>query len=253
MIRRKLGILCLIGAVLLFGQSPLEDAVSRAEDLAGQGEHEAAARAWDEALSLADPSNDELMAELFYELARAKGNSGDIQGALIEIQRAKSFNDLEAYRTLHAELQTHEAASGTITSAGQIRDALASIKNSRSFEAARGRPRLNIWVGFEYDSAELSSRGERQASEMADAMLDPQFDRDGFLLIGHTDTRGSADYNFDLSLKRAQRLRDYLVQRFGFRGERITVEGRGELEPVAHGNRSSDHAANRRVEIQFVD
>ena len=99
----------------------------------------------------------------------------------------------------------------------------------------------------------MNFQGTQQASEMADAMLDSKFDQDRFLLVGHTDTRGTDEYNFDLSFKRAKTLRDYLVERFGFHESRIQVEGRGEQEPLSKGDSPSDHARNRRVEIQIVD
>ena len=252
MIRAEAGFLWLLGAAIAAGQSPLHEAVSRADAFASQGQYEEAARAYDEAISLADPHNDRLMAELFYELARAKGNSGDFSGALIEIQLAESLNNLEAYAELHVALQRHEAASKEVTPSRQIRDALESIKGYRSFGVAGGRPKLNMWVGFDYDSAQLTARGRRQASEMADAMGAAEFHEDRFLLIGHTDTRGTEDYNLDLSLRRAQSLRDYLTARSGFGEGKIQVEGRGEQEPVAHGNSPSDHELNRRVEIQFI-
>ena len=248
MIRTGLGLIWLAGGAVAAAQSPLADAVSRADALATQGRYEAAVRAYDEALSLANPHNNELLAGLFYELARAKGNARDIQGALLEVRRARALDDQEAYTSLKAELELYQATRDTVTESRRIRDALASAK-SRSFGVAG----VNVWVGFEYDSAELTAHGRRQAAEVADAMLDREFDGDGYVLVGHTDTRGTEEYNLDLSLRRARSLRDHLVERFGFREGRIQAEGRGEFEPVAHGESPSDHARNRRVEIRFLD
>jgi outer membrane protein OmpA-like peptidoglycan-associated protein len=88
---------------------------------------------------------------------------------------------------------------------------------------------------------------------MADAMLSAEFEDYRFLLVGHTDARGAADYNLDLSYRRAGGLRQWLIERFGFRAERIAAEGRGEEEPVASGNSQADHARNRRVELRLLD
>ena len=52
---------------------------------------------------------------------------------------------------------------------------------------------------------------------------------------------------------RAGGLRQWLIERFGFRAERIAAEGRGEEEPVASGNSQADHARNRRVELRLLD
>jgi outer membrane protein OmpA-like peptidoglycan-associated protein len=60
---------------------------------------------------------------------------------------------------------------------------------------------------------------------------------------GHTDIQGSETYNHQLSERRAQAVTDVLVQQ-GVAQSRIRTVGYGETQPV-----SSDHAANRRVEV----
>jgi outer membrane protein OmpA-like peptidoglycan-associated protein len=63
---------------------------------------------------------------------------------------------------------------------------------------------------------------------------------------GHTDTTGTAEYNQQLSVKRAESVKDALVQN-GVAPERMQTIGYGESRPI-----SSDHAMNRRVEIVIV-
>ena len=63
---------------------------------------------------------------------------------------------------------------------------------------------------------------------------------------GHTDSRGSAEYNMKLSQRRAEAVANALIQR-GVDPVRITTIGFGESQPV-----SSDAAANRRVEIKIM-
>jgi outer membrane protein OmpA-like peptidoglycan-associated protein len=63
---------------------------------------------------------------------------------------------------------------------------------------------------------------------------------------GHTDTRGSEEYNLRLSDQRAQAVKNELV-RNGVAAQRINAVGYGESRPI-----SSDHAMNRRVEIIIV-
>jgi outer membrane protein OmpA-like peptidoglycan-associated protein len=71
-------------------------------------------------------------------------------------------------------------------------------------------------------------------------------------VIGHTDSTGSDAVNNPLSLARAQSTRDYLVGR-GVAPVRISVDGRGEREPVAGNDTESGRAANRRVEIYIAE
>ena len=68
------------------------------------------------------------------------------------------------------------------------------------------------------------------------------------LVIGHTDTVGSADFNDKLSYARAERARDLLVS-MGLPGERISVAGRGKREPLVATSDNVSEQKNRRVEI----
>ena len=71
-------------------------------------------------------------------------------------------------------------------------------------------------------------------------------------IIGHTDSTGTPDINQPLSVDRAARTRDYLAAR-GVNPNRITIEGRGEREPIASNNDASGRARNRRVEIYVAE
>ena len=68
------------------------------------------------------------------------------------------------------------------------------------------------------------------------------------VIVGHTDTDGSADSNQLLSEGRATTVRDALVAR-GLDEAALTAEGRGESEPVLAEDGTEDKAASRRVEF----
>jgi outer membrane protein OmpA-like peptidoglycan-associated protein len=68
------------------------------------------------------------------------------------------------------------------------------------------------------------------------------------LVVGHTDSTGSQALNEQLSLQRAQTVRDYLYSR-GVPAARLAVVGRAALEPVADNATPDGRAKNRRVEI----
>jgi outer membrane protein OmpA-like peptidoglycan-associated protein len=72
------------------------------------------------------------------------------------------------------------------------------------------------------------------------------------VIIGHTDNTGGPAINQPLSVDRAARTRDYLAGR-GVNPSRITVEGRGEREPIASNNDNAGRARNRRVEIYVAE
>jgi outer membrane protein OmpA-like peptidoglycan-associated protein len=68
------------------------------------------------------------------------------------------------------------------------------------------------------------------------------------VIIGHTDSTGSAAINNPLSMERAQSVRDYLAAR-GVPSQRVEVAGRADREPIADNQTESGRAKNRRVEI----
>jgi outer membrane protein OmpA-like peptidoglycan-associated protein len=68
---------------------------------------------------------------------------------------------------------------------------------------------------------------------------------------GHTDATGDDARNLELSKKRADAVKDYLVSR-GVAPERVRAEGRGKQEPVAPNDTAEGRAQNRRVEITVM-
>lgn len=71
-------------------------------------------------------------------------------------------------------------------------------------------------------------------------------------IIGHTDSVGDDSVNQPLSVNRASSTRSYLAQR-GVSSNRITIEGRGEREPIASNDDANGRARNRRVEIYVAE
>ena len=68
------------------------------------------------------------------------------------------------------------------------------------------------------------------------------------LVVGHTDARGSAEYNKDLSERRATAAASFIAAQ-GVNRDRITTSGRGEDEPVATNDDAYGQQRNRRVEV----
>lgn len=71
------------------------------------------------------------------------------------------------------------------------------------------------------------------------------------LVTGHTDNIGSDAFNQKLSERRADVVRDFLVEK-NVKPERIRAEGKGEAMPVASNKTPAGRSQNRRVEIEFV-
>ncbi|MCY9786326.1 OmpA family protein [Nocardiopsis sp. EMB25] len=109
-------------------------------------------------------------------------------------------------------------------------------------------------VMFAFDSAELTAEAEdvvRRAARSLEHNIDP--DDPEVTVIGHTDGRGSDAYNQELSVERAETVREVLAEELG-EGYDFTVEGRGATEPVAEEGGADDEEArarNRRVEFSY--
>src|SRR5262245_5995789 len=70
------------------------------------------------------------------------------------------------------------------------------------------------------------------------------------LIEGHTDAQGSAAHNRDLSEKRAQAVKDYLVEK-GVPAEHLSTKGFGGRRPIAPSDTAAGRALNRRVTLRF--
>ena len=68
------------------------------------------------------------------------------------------------------------------------------------------------------------------------------------VVVGHTDNKGGDAYNRDLSRRRAEAVRVYLINH-GVRADRITALGKGEEGPIADNGTAEGRQQNRRVDI----
>ena len=71
------------------------------------------------------------------------------------------------------------------------------------------------------------------------------------LILGHTDSTGTAAHNMDLSIRRAGAVKSFLVGE-GIDASRLETKGKGETEPIALNSTAEGRAQNRRVEIVIV-
>jgi outer membrane protein OmpA-like peptidoglycan-associated protein len=117
-------------------------------------------------------------------------------------------------------------------------------ERTRSIRPAK----LDLQIHFETDSAELDEEARRNIDEFARALEDPKLVEMRFKVAGHTDDRGSVEHNLDLSRRRADTVRVYLIER-GIEPDRLRIEAHGENAPLI--DEVSDYARrmNRRVEF----
>lgn len=99
---------------------------------------------------------------------------------------------------------------------------------------------------FPFDSDRLQPEARRNLDSLAAHLA--SFGDSKLVLVGHTDSVGSATYNQGLSERRALAVSTHLISR-GVSGNRILVTGRGQAEPIASNDTDAGRSLNRRVEV----
>lgn len=99
---------------------------------------------------------------------------------------------------------------------------------------------------FPFDSAELLPEARQNLRRLADQLQDEA--RTDVMIVGHTDSQGTDEYNQRLSERRARSAAAYLADQ-GVASARLRATGRGEREPIDSNATESGRQQNRRVEI----
>jgi outer membrane protein OmpA-like peptidoglycan-associated protein len=106
-------------------------------------------------------------------------------------------------------------------------------------------------VYFKFNSDKIMSKSFKMLNQIA-AVLASRADLKKIRVEGHTDSKGSDEYNLDLSKRRAASVLNYLVGK-GVASERLVSEGYGESRPIASNDTSKGRAENRRVEFMIIE
>ena len=146
------------------------------------------------------------------------------------------------------------AAAARLAREAFVRDSaervrLAAVASASAAEIANLRTVVESVVYFAYDADELTAEGR----STLDAKL-PILRANTALRVriaGHTDTRGSDEYNLALGLRRAASTRKYLVDR-GIAASRVDIVSFGEERPSAPGEDETSFARNRRAEFEIL-
>ncbi|BEP94006.1 OmpA family protein [Acidovorax sp. A79] len=208
-------------------------------------------------------------AEIATNAARSRQLDASIQQASgdadrIRLQARTQEADQARLRAQQAQAQALNAeqraaqqqanASVAMAQASAAQDRVRALEAQlRDMEAQQTERGLLVTLGdvlFAFNKAELSAQAGPRLDKLASFLK--QFPDRKLLVEGYTDSVGSDGYNQDLSDRRAQSVRDALVQR-GVDNSRITARGYGKAHPVADNASPEGRAMNRRVEIVIAD
>ena len=149
----------------------------------------------------------------------------------------------------YARIQSHR----TVVPAADIAFLLSAGMQYSQDGRFAVRPAVNLPVHFDFDQARLNSAGNLQVTELGRALTRPQMEQWSFVLVGHTDQRGSRTYNQILSERRAQTVKSKLEKQFPSLKHRLETEGRGETQLLYDGTSERDHMLNRRVKVSLMN
>lgn len=169
-------------------------------------------------------------AELVSQEARAQARDAEVAR-----QQAEA-------RAREAEQARQQAETATVRIT-QLEQQLAEFK---ARQTERGLELTLSGVLFEFDKATLKPGALRNLSPLITFLQeDPERK---IVLEGHTDSVGSDSYNMELAQKRAESVRNFLIQS-GIASHRIAAHGLGKGYPVASNDTEAGRLQNRRVEI----
>ena len=177
------------------------------------------------------------------ELAASKEKS-DAELAAVRASKEKSDAELQRQQA-EAVKQGKQDLSDSEQRTADARAELAKLAAVK--EEERGLVvTLSGGVLFRSAKSDLLSSAQVKLDQVAKALL--AIRARNLIVEGHTDSQGSESYNQDLSQRRADAVRDYLVQR-GYPADRIQARGKGKGSPIADNVSPEGRANNRRVEI----
>lgn len=108
---------------------------------------------------------------------------------------------------------------------------------------------IELRVQFPNNSSVIDDTYDAEIQKVADFMAEhPETTVE---IAGHSDSIGDADYNRDLSQRRAEAVADRLTQSLGVDEDRVSATGYGEAEPIASNGTPAGRAQNRRVEARI--
>jgi outer membrane protein OmpA-like peptidoglycan-associated protein len=114
-------------------------------------------------------------------------------------------------------------------------------------EIAATKPKIDLEIRFDYNSADISKSSMPAVQELGKALSDASLKGSTFVVAGHTDAVGGETYNQDLSERRADTIKKYLTDKYGLNGSDLVTVGYGKTKPK-DANAPMD-PVNRRVQV----
>jgi outer membrane protein OmpA-like peptidoglycan-associated protein len=126
---------------------------------------------------------------------------------------------------------------------GRATRSLSTAEREEIATIAKDKPNIDLEITFDYNSADISAKSLPSVQALGRALTNPDLKGSTFIVAGHTDAAGGDGYNQDLSERRADSIKRYLMQNFGIAPADLVTVGYGKSklkdpnQPLAEVNR----------------
>ena len=126
---------------------------------------------------------------------------------------------------------------------GRTTRSLSTAEREEIASIAKDKPNIDLEITFDYNSADISAKSLPSVQALGRALVNPDLKGSTFVVAGHTDAAGGEGYNQDLSERRADAIKRYLMQNYGIATADLVTVGYGKSklkdpsQPLAEVNR----------------
>ena len=126
---------------------------------------------------------------------------------------------------------------------GRTTRSLSSAEREEIATIAKDKPNIDLEITFDYKSADISTKSLPSVQALGRALTNSDLKGSTFIVAGHTDAAGGESYNQDLSERRADAIKHYLMQNYGIASADLVTVGYGKSklkdpnQPLAEVNR----------------
>jgi len=126
---------------------------------------------------------------------------------------------------------------------GRSTRSLSATEREEIAAIVKDKPKIDLEINFDYNSADISAKSMPSVQALGRALTNNDLKGSVFVVAGHTDAAGGEGYNQDLSERRADAIKRYLVDKYGINGTDLVTVGYGKSklkdpsQPLAEVNR----------------
>jgi len=164
------------------------------------------------------------------------------QAGIQQAQQSANTATQNATAATQAATQAQGSAQEAVNRADSLASVVANLDNYKQLS--------DVSVTFAFDKSVLTADDKAQLDQIAPGLATTR----GYILAltGGTDSVGSAEYNYQLSNRRADAVVNYLETKYNIPPHKFYLIGIGKDDPVADNDTRAGRAENRRVEIKLL-